>query len=61
MAIDRNKKEECCGCMVCVDVCPTNAIKVKIDKDFFCYPVVDKILCINCNLCEKVCVYHSEL
>lgn len=60
MAIDKNKKNECCGCMACVDICPVNAITVKKDEETFLYPVINKQLCVNCDLCEKVCVYRQK-
>lgn len=50
-----SKKEECCGCFGCYNICPTKAISMQEDEKGFKYPVIDKEKCINCNLCEKVC------
>lgn len=49
------KKEECCGCHGCTNVCPKECISMQIDNEGFWYPIVDESKCINCNLCEKVC------
>lgn len=49
------RKENCCGCNACGDVCPKDAIMFVKDNENFEYPVVDKEKCIDCHLCEKVC------
>lgn len=49
------KKEECCGCSVCVSTCPQKCICMKSDEEGFLYPKVDKDRCIECGLCEKIC------
>lgn len=48
-------KKKCCGCEVCVDVCPTNAIRMEIDEEGFSYPKIDKNKCINCGKCINIC------
>lgn len=53
--IDIKRKEECCGCNACGDVCPKGCITFKTDIEGFAYPVVDKETCIDCHLCEKAC------
>ena len=53
--IDIKRKEECHGCHGCFNICPKKCISMDIDNEGFWYPKVDKDLCINCNLCEKVC------
>ena len=53
--IDIKRKEECCGCNACGDVCPKGSISFKVDTEGFWYPEVDMNTCINCRLCEKVC------
>ena len=59
--IDITKKEECCGCYACVNICPKQCISMSIDNEGFWYPKVDKEKCIDCNLCEKVCPVISEI
>lgn len=58
--IDIIRKNECCGCTACYNICPKNAINMKADKEGFLYPVVDKKICIDCSACEKVCPYLNE-
>lgn len=53
--IDIKKKEECHGCHGCFNICPKKCIEMDIDNEGFWYPKIDKTVCINCNLCEKVC------
>lgn len=53
--IEINKKEECHGCHGCFNICPKKCISMEIDDEGFWYPKVDKSVCIECNLCEKVC------
>lgn len=50
----KNKKD-CCGCSACYSICPKNCIEMKADEEGFLYPNVDKDVCINCGLCEKIC------
>ena len=61
--INITDKSKCCGCCACVDVCPHQAISLKNDIEGFWYPEVNNELCIECNLCEKVCpeLHISEL
>lgn len=49
------KKEECCGCGACVDVCPKGAVRMAVDQEGFRYPRIDGKLCIDCRRCEQVC------
>lgn len=53
--IDIKVKEDCCGCNACTVICPKQCISMPNDKEGFFYPVVDKDICIDCGLCEKVC------
>lgn len=48
-------KENCCGCNVCGDICPKEAISFTTDIEGFAYPIIDHDKCIDCHLCEKVC------
>lgn len=53
--INISRKEECCGCNACGDICPKDAITFSTDHEGFWYPEVNHEKCIDCHLCEKVC------
>lgn len=53
--IDIKNKKDCCGCNACGDVCHTKAITFHDDNEGFWYPVVDKVKCTDCHLCERIC------
>ena len=53
--IDIKEKEDCCGCYGCINICPKRCIYMEKDNEGFWYPIVDKSICIDCGLCEKVC------
>lgn len=52
------KKDQCAGCMACVDICPTNSIHI---KDSLCSmnAVINTKTCIECRQCYKVCQYNN--
>lgn len=54
-------KNECYGCTACAEICPKNAIAMEKDNEGFLYPVVDDSLCVNCNLCKKVCSAEKDV
>lgn len=51
--IDTYKK--CVGCGACVDVCPTNALKLHHNEDGFYVPYFENDDCVNCEKCLRVC------
>ena len=53
--IELKLKSDCCGCSACVQKCPKQCIFLKEDFEGFLYPEIDKEICIDCGLCEKVC------
>ncbi len=53
------KKEECCGCKACEQICPQNCIIMENDKEGFWYPQIDFSKCIKCNLCEIACPVNN--
>ncbi len=53
--INITRKEECCGCQACGDICPKGSISFKTDEEGIWYPEVNQDTCIECHLCEKVC------
>ena len=56
-----NNKNECCGCMACVDSCPKKAIDVRYDYKGFLYPQINKRLCIECGKCTEVCAFQNPV
>ena len=54
-------KETCCGCSACVQKCPKNCIVLKEDVEGFLYPKVNQAECIDCGLCEKVCLSGDNI
>lgn len=60
MSISNLEKNKCCGCMACVNICPSCAISISKDKDGFIYPAVDSEKCVECHLCEKICGFNPE-
>lgn len=50
-----SRKEHCCGCAACANICPVDCIVMEEDFEGFKYPVVDIKKCINCHKCEEVC------
>ena len=48
----------CKGCLICVDVCPTNCLKAfeEINAKGFILPIEnDMSRCNACGLCELIC------
>lgn len=55
------KKEDCCACGACVNICPKQAISMKEDEAGYLYPEINEDLCIECGACKNVCAYqHHE-
>ena len=48
-------KNNCTGCEACANVCPVNAITLRLGEDGFSYPNIYSEKCINCGKCELVC------
>jgi coenzyme F420-reducing hydrogenase beta subunit len=53
--IQITNKADCCGCTACASVCAHHAINMEPDKEGFLYPTLNRNLCTECELCEKVC------
>lgn len=49
------RKEDCCGCQACAQICPKQCISMDPDEEGFLYPRIDAKQCVQCGLCEKVC------
>lgn len=55
-----DKKSKCCGCSLCLAMCPSNAIELVLDSEGFFYPEIDENKCVSCYLCEKVCAFKID-
>lgn len=53
------EKDLCCGCMACMNTCPSGAITRYTDGEGFWFPEVDDALCTGCNSCRRVCPVHN--
>lgn len=49
------QNSDCCGCEACVQGCLVRCISMKSDVEGFLYPQVDRTVCIDCGVCEKIC------
>ena len=58
--IDIKEKNNCCGCSACVQICPKQCISMAADNEGFLYPQVNSAICIDCGLCEKVCLVINQ-
>ncbi len=48
-------KALCTGCTACMNICPSQCIVMRRDREGFDYPVANPDRCIGCGKCEKVC------
>jgi len=55
MSIEKLDSINCTGCMACMNICPVDAIKYRENKKGFLYPIIDRDICINCHICDKIC------
>lgn len=45
----------CCGCGICVGICPKKCISWKRNDNGMYQPTIDQNVCVSCGMCEKVC------
>lgn len=55
-----DKKENCCGCWACENICPKKAIEMHEDEEGFLFPSINREFCIGCHLCEQVCPVKKQ-
>lgn len=48
------KKDQCAGCMACLEVCPKGAIKIRDELKHY-NALIDSTKCIECNACHCIC------
>ena len=61
MNISQVKKDDCTGCMICMNVCPVHCIKEGYDKEGFIVPSIDKEKCIDCSKCIEYCPVKNKV
>lgn len=54
MAIELCSRENCTGCMACVQKCPYNSIKI-VEESGFYYPKIIRETCKECMVCMNTC------
>lgn len=52
--------ENCCGCTACFSICGKHAISMQSNNEGFLVPVIDSYNCIECRMCENVCVQNRK-
>ena len=50
--------DKCCGCNACVNICPKKCISI-VDNIKSLNAIINKDICINCKICEKVCQVNN--
>ncbi len=55
------KKEECCGCMACYNICPFSAIEIVNSFEGFMLPKINEKKCVKCGLCYQTCPVINEI
>lgn len=58
--IQMKRKEDCCGCGACAQICKKDAIEMQADTEGFLYPTVNEDVCTNCGLCDHVCPVRNS-
>lgn len=59
-AIDIITESKCTGCFGCYNVCPFDAIRMKLNDEGFYMPVIDREKCTSCGVCNLVCPVIQE-
>ena len=60
-SVDGLAKKDCCGCGSCKELCPTQAITMKMDEEGYLYPSVNSSLCIECGNCVRHCPVQNHV
>ncbi len=53
--LSNTNTKECSNCGACYNVCPVNAVSLRIDDYGFEYPEIDSEKCIGCQKCVAAC------
>lgn len=60
MIAETKDLNRCYGCFACANICPKNCIELEKDNEGFFMPYIDTQKCIQCGLCDKVCIIGKE-
>ena len=52
-------KNQCTGCMACLNSCPKNAITIQDNMEYL-NAVIDNATCIECNKCHRICQVNNR-
>lgn len=53
------RKQDCCACGACLNICPRKAISMQEDEYGFLYPQIDADSCVRCGKCKSVCAFQN--
>lgn len=51
---------DCYGCYACKEICPKQAITMERDEEGFYFPHTARDLCIDCGLCQRICIAREN-
>lgn len=54
-------EKSCSGCGACAAICPVNAITISKDANGFFTASVQEELCMDCGICQQVCMRRDYL
>lgn len=55
-------EDNCTGCEACINACQVNAISMLENPvNGFLYPFINKELCTECKICEKICPIQKKI
>lgn len=60
MILNSKDMNKCYGCFACANVCPKNCIELKQNDEGFFMPHVNTEKCVDCGLCDKVCIIDKS-
>ncbi len=54
-------RKRCTGCAACANICPLNAIEMRLDGSGFRYPYVNSNVCVDCSRCKAICPQNNAI